>query len=192
MSSSTKKQKNTFRKKILALRSELSKEEWQTKSEQILKNLVETDLFKNATTVHSYISMNDRREVCTDELFNIIFKNKKQAVVPITNFEDHTLKHSEITPQTNLKENKWGVREPESVQIVDASELNLIVVPMVAADKKGNRLGYGQGFYDRFLRNTAGKKAGLIFNTFLFDEIPVEEFDVKLDVIITENEVIYT
>lgn len=189
--SSLKEEKKAFREEVLSVRVELSEEEWKSKSEQIIKNLVNTDFFKQATTVHSYISMNERREVCTDELFSIIFKNNKQAVVPITNFADHSLTHSEITPDTSLKTNKWGVREPDSVQVVDVSALNLIVVPMVAADKKGNRLGYGQGFYDRFLNNTAGKKAGLVFDQFLFDEIPVEEFDVKLDVIITENEVIY-
>lgn len=189
--SSIKEEKKAFREEVLSVRTEMSKPEWKKKSEQIIKNLVETEFFRQASTVHSYISMNERREVCTDELFNIIFKNDKQAVVPITNFSDHSLTHSEITPDTSLTTNKWGVREPESVQLVDVSALNLIVVPMVAADKKGNRLGYGQGFYDRFLHDTAGKKAGLVFEQFLYDKIPVEEFDVKLDVIITENEVIY-
>jgi 5-formyltetrahydrofolate cyclo-ligase len=59
---------------------------------------------------------------------------------------------------------------------------------MAAADKRGNRLGYGKGFYDRFLLQTTALKVGFVFDEFLFDEIPVEEFDVKLDVIITEEE----
>jgi 5-formyltetrahydrofolate cyclo-ligase len=142
--SSIKEKKKAFREEVLSSRAKLTEALWSAKSEKIIKNLVGTDFFKQAATVHSYISMNKRREVCTDELFNIIFQNDKQAVVPITNFSDHTLTHSEITPNTNLETNKWGVREPDSVQVVDVSTLNLIVVPMVAADKKGNRLGYGQ------------------------------------------------
>jgi 5-formyltetrahydrofolate cyclo-ligase len=62
---------------------------------------------------------------------------------------------------------------------------------LAAADRKCNRLGYGKGFYDRFLKKTKAKKVGLVFSDFLFDEIPTEEFDEKLDVIITEEEVIF-
>lgn len=68
----------------------------------------------------------------------------------------------------------------------------MIIIPMAAADRSGNRLGYGKGFYDRFLSESNAFKAGLVFSDFIFSEIPTESFDEKLDAIITENEVIYT
>ncbi|MEX2603075.1 MAG: 5-formyltetrahydrofolate cyclo-ligase [Gracilimonas sp.] len=188
---SIKDEKQKFRKEVLSKRGQLSEKEWIEKSNQIIQNLISTDFFKKADTIHSYISMNSRREVCTDDIFSVIFKNDKKAVVPITNFSDNTLSHTEITSESELESNKWGVREPKSTKAVDITTLNLIIIPMVAADRNGNRLGYGKGFYDRFLKKTNGKKAGLVFDEFLYDKIPVEEFDIKLDVLITEKGVIY-
>ncbi len=183
--------KNILREKVLNQRSGISEVEWLKKSDQIIQLLEKTDFYKKAETVHTYISMNDRREVCTDSLIEILLKDNKKVVVPKTNFSDTSLTHSELGSLTDLYKNKWGVREPENVKPVDIDEIDLVIVPMAAADKKGNRLGYGKGFYDRFLARLHATKVGLIFEAFLFDEIPVESFDEKLDVIISEEGVIY-
>lgn len=185
-----KKQK--LRSKVLEKRQQLSEEQWLNKSNQIIKSLSESTAYKNSGVVHTYISMNSRREVCTDNLLTHLFEDKKRVVVPITNFSDGTLSHSEINTENELVANKWGVREPKSINPIEISEFDLIVVPMVAADKNGNRLGYGRGFYDRFLDMTDAITVGLTFHEFLFDQIPVEEFDVKLDMIITEEDVIFS
>lgn len=183
--------KDALREKVLSQRSGIPEDEWLKKSDQIIQHLEKTDLYKKAQTVHTYISMNDRREVCTDSLIEILLNKKKKVVVPITNFSDTSLTHSELESLTDLYKNKWGVREPESVKPVDIDEIDVVIVPMVAADRKGNRLGYGKGFYDRFLARANAVKVGLIFEAFLFEEIPVESFDEKLDVIISEEGVIY-
>lgn len=189
--SSIQREKQLLRDEVLAQRDDISEEEWRKKSDRIISTLINSDFFKQAKTVHSYISINNRREVCTDELFEHMFERNKKVVVPITNFSDGTLSHSEITSASDLESNKWGVKEPNTAKLVDIATLDLIVIPMAAADKTGNRLGYGKGFYDRFLYKTDAKKVGLVFEEFLFDKIPVEEFDIKLDVLITEKGVIY-
>lgn len=190
--SSLQKQKNDLRERVLPQRKEIPEDEWLKKSKAILSSLTDTDFFEEANVVHTYVSMNERREVNTDELIQELFESEKKVVVPITNFSEHSLNHVELRSFGELITNKWGVRDPEVKENeVQAEELDLIIIPMAAADRKGNRLGYGQGFYDRFLKQTEGFKVGLIFSDFLFDEIPAEDFDIKLDVIITEDELIY-
>lgn len=189
---SVQERKQKLRDEVLAKRQQLSEQQWLNKSNQIIQSLLDSDVYKKSGVVHTYISMNERREVFTDNLLIHLFQDRKRVVVPITNFTDKTLSHSEIEAENALVANKWGVREPKSINPVEISELDLIIVPMAAADKNGNRLGYGRGFYDRFLDMTDATKIGLTFHEFLFDKIPVEEFDVKLDVIITEEVVIFT
>ena len=188
--SSIREIKQDIREEVLSIRAQMPEETWQQKSDSIIARLKETDFFQKADTVHTYISMNKRREVCTDQLLNYLLESGKKVVVPITNFSNGTLSHTEIDKTSDLETNKWGVSEPRTFNPVDVDELDVVIIPMAAADKSGNRLGYGKGFYDRFLSETKAKKVGLVFDEFLFDEIPVEEFDVKLDVIITEERVI--
>ena len=185
-------EKNELRNKVLSERQGIDEGAWKIKSETIIAKLIDLDSFERALLVHTYISMNERREVCTDALIEYLFKSKKSVAAPITNFSDNTLSHSMITNFKDLSSNKWGVREPNELIPVDTTKIDLVVVPMAAADRSGNRLGYGKGFYDGFLSQINSVKVGLIFKEFLFEEIPVEEFDVKLEIIVTDDEVIFT
>ena len=189
--SSLKEQKQTLRESVLEKRNQLEESSWLDSSKRIVQALMETDLYKKANVIHTYMSMNSRREVSTDLLVEEMLTANKRVIVPITDFRTNTLSHTEIKSSSDLQENKWGVREPKDQEEFDISKLDLVIIPMAAADRNGNRLGYGQGFYDRFLSKTEAQKIGLVFNEFLFDTIPVEEFDKKLDVIITEEEVIF-
>jgi 5-formyltetrahydrofolate cyclo-ligase len=189
--SSIKERKQALREKVLSARKNIPREVWQQNSKSIIKRLKDSAFFKSSMVVHIYVSMNDRREVNTDGLIEELFESEKKVVVPVTNFSDHSLTHIQLHSFGELITNKWGVREPEiKDREVDVEELDLIIIPMAAADRKGNRLGYGQGFYDRFLEQTKAPKVGLVFSDFLFDVIPAEKFDVKLNAIITEEELI--
>lgn len=190
---SVQKQKKELREKVLDLRQQIAEDDWAQKTNSIADKFLQTDFYHNSNTIHTYISMNQRKEVGTDELIQNFFESEKEVVVPVTDFSDTSLKHIRLHSFGDLIVNKWGIREPEEAEeAVDPKELDLIIIPMAAADKSGNRLGYGKGFYDRFLANTKAKKVGLVFHQFLFDDIPVEEFDEKLDMIITEEVVIFT
>jgi 5-formyltetrahydrofolate cyclo-ligase len=190
--SDTGNKKSELRKKILKEREQFDSQTWQSKSDLIIEKVHELEEFKKAQFIHLYVSMNDRNEVATDSLVAELLASGKRLIVPVTNFEDGTLIHSLLTDVNDLKHNKWGIKEPETIKEIDISKLDLIIVPMAAADRSGNRLGYGKGFYDRFLSESDAFKAGLVFSDFIFNEIPTESFDEKLDAIITEKEVIYT
>lgn len=190
--SDSRKLKAEFRKKVLTQRDQIDHQSWKEKTKLIIDKVQDLAQFKEADIIHSYVSMNDRKEVGTYLLIKHMLLNGQKVAVPVTNFTDGTLSHSLLTDLSDLKQNKWGVKEPNTVNEIDISLLDMIIVPMSAADKSGNRLGYGKGFYDRFLSQSTAFKAGLVFSEFLFEEIPTEPFDEKLDAIITDRDVIFT
>jgi len=183
-------QKEELRGQLLKLRKSLSEQEFRDRSRKIVARLQSLPEFTNASTIHCYVSMNDRREVDTHTLIRQMLQTDKEVVVPITQFEDGTLRHVKLDSFDDLRENKWGVLEPEDNQQVPLDELDVVIVPMVAGDMDCNRMGYGKGFYDRFLKDVACPKIGLLFEQNILDQLPVEEFDIALDNIVTEQRVI--
>lgn len=175
---------------MLDLRTSLSEPEFKNRSRKIIARLQTLPEFTNASTIHCYVSMNDRREVDTHTLIRHMLQTDKEVVVPITQFEDGTLHHVKLDSFDDLRENKWGVLEPEDKQRIPLDALDVVIVPMVAGDMDCNRMGYGKGFYDRFLKDVVCPKIGLLFEQNILDQLPVEEFDIALDNIVTEQRVI--
>lgn len=189
---STSEDKNTLRKAVLSKRADMPEADWRLKSQQITDHLLKVNEFQKASKVHIFLSMNQRKEVNTDDLIAYLFDSKKEVYVPVTNFKEGTLSHIRYTEEMSLEVNKWGVREPKPGIPTDDSDFDVIVIPMAAGDEEGNRLGYGKGFYDRFLKAAKGIKIGLCFEEFIMEEIPVGKYDVPLDIIISEKRIIYT
>lgn len=180
-------QKQQWRKQLLESRESLSLEEWESTSEKIIERLKQSSFFKKAKTVHCYVSMNERREVNTHPLIKEMIAGGKKVVTPVTNFKDGTLSHVALTSFDDLSPNKWGVLEAENGEEADISKLDLVIVPMAGGDEACNRMGYGKGFYDRFLKDVSCPKIGLCFEQNIIKQVPVEPFDVPLDGIITED-----
>lgn len=183
--------KDPIRKELLGRREALAENEFLEKSSRIIRSLTELEDFKQAGTVHCYVSMNSRREVNTIPLIKELAKSEKQLVVPVTDFETGRLDSVYLDDFNKLKKNKWGVFEPSGeVKQADPSDIDLVVVPMVGGDLRGNRIGYGKGFYDRFLSGMDCPKVGLLFECCLVKVIVPESFDIPMDLLITENAVI--
>jgi len=179
-------QKSELRARMLKLRKSIDEEDWETRSETIINELKKIPEFIASDVIHCFVSMNDRKEVNTHSLLNDLISSGKKVIVPVTDFETGELKHSELKSFQDLKENKWGVLEPDEIH-PPTKEMDMILVPLLVVDKDFNRLGYGKGFYDRFLKKENAVKVGLLFDDFLIDQIPVENFDEKLDILITEK-----
>lgn len=188
---SIQQQKEELRSKLLEQRKSISATEYYGASARIIERLKDQPEYQSAETVHSYVSMNKRREVETQELIIEMLSKGKQVVVPVTNIEERTLNHIQLTSFEDLKANKWGVLEPEGGPEVSLAALDLVIIPMVAADEYCDRMGYGKGFYDRFLQQVDAPKIGLIFEQNVVAELPTEEFDIPLDKIITEKRTIH-
>ncbi len=184
------KEKDTIRRKLLERRQALSQAEYDEKSHAIVKRLREQPAFDKSETIHCYVSINERKEVNTHFLIQALLDSKKKVVVPVTNFDDNTLSHYYLERFSDLKKNRWNVPEPTSGRIAGPAEPDLVIVPMVGGDLDKNRLGYGKGFYDRFLKKAKGIKIGLLFERCLVDRLPSESFDVPMDKLVTEGKVI--
>lgn len=183
-----KANKKNIRKSIIAKR-DLKKEENSLKDSKIFNNLVSLNSYKRAKKVFVYIGFGS--EINTKSLIEIMLKEGKEVFVPkVLEEEMIALK---ITSLNNLIESKFKILEPVGEKSdIDGEEFDLIIMPGVAFDRSGNRIGYGKGYYDKYLKDIKSdiKKIALAYELQLIEEIETEEHDLKVDSIITENEII--
>lgn len=185
--------KKSFRKKILDDRGKLSTENINNFSHIIAEKLYEMDSFKDAKTIMSFISFGD--EINTHEIIKHSIDLGKKIVVPITIPETKELKTSQVLDFSELEIGYYDILTPkkEFLRFVDPMTIDLILVPGVVFARNGYRIGYGGGYYDRFLSklNQNPNKIGLAFDLQIVDKVPTESFDIPADLIITEKETIY-
>lgn len=183
-------QKETLRSQLLHIRDNLPESVYEKASENIVARLQTLPGFRRSRTIHCYVSMNNRHEVNTHTLLRWMLASNKRVIVPITNIGETELEHVELHSFESLKQNEWGVLEPNDGRAVAPDELDFVIVPMVGADLECNRIGYGKGFYDRFLSQVDCPTVGLCFEECVVDHIPTEPFDVKLSAVLTEDRVL--
>lgn len=187
----TKEYKRNIRKEVLMKRSKMKAEEKELKDNIILEKLYETNLYKNARNIFTYISFGD--EINTIKLIERALKDNKNISVPKTYRETRTMNAIFIPCLKELKENHMGILEPIDDSIVIKKEdIDLIIVPGAVFDKDFNRIGYGGGYYDRYLEDIAYKnnKVVLAYDFQIVDKIEKEEHDVKVDIIITDKQIL--
>lgn len=182
--------KKRLRKKISQKRDILLKKKIIKNSAIIKKILFETNEFKLAQNIMFYVSF--KSEVVTYDMIRESLQKGKRIFVPITKLKEKKLIISEIKDfDKELELSTYGILEPkeEFQKIYNLNLLNLIVVPGVAFDLKGNRIGYGGGYYDKFLRSISPKvyKIGLCFECQIVKNIPVSLYDEKVTILITEK-----
>lgn len=186
------KSKEEIRRGISAKRTAQTEEEIKEKSGKIKERLFQLEEFQNAETIMFYVAL--KGEVETRGMVEEAIASGKKVVVPVTDFKTNEMLASEIKSLDELKEKEFGLLEPkdEFVREVPLEEIDLVVVPGVAFDEKGNRLGRGLGFYDKFLSKikTEAVFIALAFDFQVLKEIPCKEHDMKVDKIVTEERVI--
>lgn len=184
--------KNIIRKEIAKLRSNLKLEDKKILDKRIFNFLIESDFYKKAKRIFIYVSY--KNEVDTREIIQYSLKNNKIIYVPKINIEDKTMRAIRIHSLNELYVNKYGILEPIIVD-KNYNELyfDLIVTPGIAFDKLGNRIGYGGGYYDKYLSTLENKidKIALAYEFQVIDNIIAEKHDIKVDCLITDSEIIY-
>ena len=184
MKDSRMMEKNDTRRKLKALRTKLSEAEKRSAAAEVFARLEKTAAFLLADRILMYHSLPD--ELST-HAFLAKWAGLKHFYLPRVNGVD-----LEILPydESRLELGSFHIEEPTGNDTANPEDIELVVVPAVAYDRKGNRLGRGKGFYDRFLKSTAAVKIGVGYEFQLFDELPTEPHDVGMDVIITQNSTI--
>ena len=183
--------KNSLREQFLKKRKELTKSKLITNSRQIKQLLFSTTWYRSASKILFYVSFNN--EVSTHEMIKDALLNGKTVLVPKCDTEKNTLCISHLIHWADLEKGAYSILEPrqDCLRVVPVSSVDLIIVPGVVFDTKGNRIGYGKGFYDRLLQEAKNAYSiGLAFESQIIESIPSEEHDEKVDIIITEDRII--
>jgi len=198
--------KSRIRKKILKKRGALNEREVREKSLIIKERFFRLREFKNAELIMFYASF--KNEVRTEEMIEEAMASGKKIVLPVTTPKKEIRPYLILNLKEDLTAGRFGIPEPvpptrwdrADDREVNTKEIDMIIVPGVAFDRKGGRIGFGQGFYDRFLRSispcaSAGQErhrpfcVGLSFEIQVLDNLPLEKYDEKLDMVITESQI---
>lgn len=184
--------KAAIRRELLSKRDSLTSIERQEKSHLIGKRLAGSEEFRHSNTCLIYASF--RSEVETDHLIPLIIKTGKRLALPITDITSKTLILCEV--KKGLEElfpSTYGIREPRMQRdlLIPPDEIDLFIVPGVAFDTSGTRLGYGGGYYDRLLSKHKEKTIfALAFEKQIASRLPYDSFDIRVKKIFTEERVI--
>ncbi|HEX9712337.1 MAG TPA: 5-formyltetrahydrofolate cyclo-ligase [Actinomycetota bacterium] len=180
--------KATIRRLALARRSRLDPAERSRGGAQIVRRLLELPEVAGADPVLAFVSI--RSEVPTDVMLSAVLDAGKTLLLPYV-ADDGSLRAAPVSSLAEIEPGYRGIPEPRPRLRLVKAEPAVIIVPGVAFDATGARLGYGGGFYDRYLAAAPGvPRVGVCFEAQLFEEIPVEPHDEPVDIIVTEERAI--
>lgn len=182
--------KKALRKQMINTLKQMSKQTYEERSRKILDRLISLQIVKEAQTVAC--TMSNFPEVETRDLIRYLWKNQKTVVVPKCDVKSKEMRFYAINSFDQLEIVYAGIEEPivELTREIDEVEIDLVIVPGVVFNRQRYRVGFGGGYYDRFLSNYHGKTISLAFHEQVVDKIPVEAHDIPVELIVTDMEII--
>lgn len=185
-----KNDKASLRKNFLALRAEAHAHASASDHAAMEKNMRSLPAFANARTLLLYASKDS--EAPTLPLASRLLSEGKRVAFPITHLKEKTLALAFISSLDDLVPSSFGVPEPKLSKLSPCapSVVQAAILPGLAFDAKGNRLGYGLGFYDRFLSQLSCPLIGLAYEAQISDSLPHDAHDVPVDFVVTEKRII--
>lgn len=180
--------KNQLRIYYKKLRSKLTEQEKEDKSLAIANMLLQTEIWDN-TYYHLFLPIVEQNEINTEYILNLLMGKNKEIVISKTDFQNRTMIHFLLSEETKIKKNSYNIPEPVSGEQISVEKIDVVFIPLLAYDIHGNRVGYGKGFYDKFLSECREDviKVGL---SFFRPENAIEdvyEVDIPLDFCITPD-----
>jgi len=142
--------KDIVRKTYLKKRQELSSSKFKEESSQLVQKTIELIKKYKPECIHCFLPIHSKGEINTILIIQYCWKNNINVVVPVSNFENGTLKNAEFRPHTKTKQTKNNITEPIDPIWEKNDNIDIVITPLLAFDPKGYRVGYGKGFYDRF------------------------------------------
>lgn len=183
-------EKNDLRIKYKTIKENISPEDKRKRDEYIFNRLTECQHYKEAGTVLCFVSTDV--EINTHRIISHSLKLGKKVAVPRCTDKLGNMKFYLISSFSDLEKGLYGLLEPNTKKCrVFTDDANSIcIIPGFAFDAKGYRVGFGKGFYDRFLKNYSGIKLGICYNECIVNKIPSGRYDIASDYIITEKYII--
>ena len=182
--------KAELRNKYKALRSDLSVEDIDNLSIDIANNLLKLPIW-DASFYHIFLTIEEQKEINTDYILNILSGKDKHIVLSKSDFETHLMTHYLLTDNTVIKKNKYNIPEPVDGIEITNNKIEVVFVPLLAFDKNGHRVGYGKGFYDKFLNDCKPDTIKIGLSFFEAEDTINDVFkdDVRLDYCVTPERV---
>jgi len=182
--------KREVREEALRARRTLTSDEVRVLSEKVRENLLSLPEFKTAKVIASYVAKKD--EVQTTDILKLALASGKRVIVPRSDVSSGTLRFHEISSLDGLRPGTFGILEPSAdSQYVPLGDSDIVLVPLVAWDFRGHRVGYGKGYFDRELKSRGEALCvGLAFEVQVQDSVPSTPTDVPMDVIVTDRRVL--
>lgn len=180
--------KKEFRELINSRRREMDDEIKKQWDATILHNILKSEFYKNAQVIFTYVSF--QGEVDTIKFIETALADGKTLCVPKVISKKEGMEAHIITSLADLERSSYGILEPKNQsQLINPLDIDLLIMPGVAFDKNNGRIGYGGGFYDRYLKkiDPEAHKIALAYDFQIFDEIPMDEFDERVDFIISSE-----
>ncbi len=180
-----KRAKKRLRTEVLARRNALPPEERERLGALLLGRLFTLREVAEAGTVMAFLSFGS--EVATDPIVERLHRDGRRVAVPVAG--EREIEAVGFTPGDPVSVTAFGVREPLSRDAIDPASIDVVLVPAVAFDRSGFRVGYGGGFYDRFLPRTGPDafRIGICFSVQMVEEVPRGGMDVRVDAIVTDS-----
>ena len=176
--------KLAVRNDVLGKRQALSTESRKQKGQAIVDSLIKLSLFEDAITIATYLPL--KSEVDVSGLLRL--KHQSKCFVAPRTLPNFELSFHRITSSDTLEIGSGDVQQPtESAESLSVGKIELFLVPLIACDRQGNRLGFGKGYYDRALADAPGYKLGIGFHCQLVDHVPFECYDVPMNGFISEE-----
>jgi len=185
--------KSELRKIYLARQKNISALERNQNSEQIIERFFAGFELSKTNFLHCFLPIERTNEIDTKPTFQKIWREfpRIETLVPRVNFQTDEIENLKLTSETKLVKNTWEVSEPAHDETVETEKIDLILIPLLCFDTRGFRVGYGRGFYDRFLKNCRADclKIGLSYFAPVEKILDAQDFDVSLDVCVTPEKV---
>lgn len=177
--------KKDIRKRVLTNRDDIDKKEWEKKSRKIQTQVITHPFFLESNVIYCYVDY--RNEVGTESIIKEAWKLGKQVAVPKVEGEEMSFYY--ISDFSDLEEGYRQILEPDGRFPANA-EHALVIMPGVAFDQSRNRIGYGKGFYDRFMdKHSTYHTIALAFECQMMDEIEADMYDYRPEILITEEHI---
>lgn len=182
--------KKALRIHYKTLRKQLSENQLEEMSLAVANNVLTLPVWEK-TYFHIFLPIEAHNEVNTEFILHLLSGKDKEIVISKSDFETRNMTHFLLTDNTKIKKNEYNIPEPVDGIEVPAKKIEVVFIPLLAYDKQGNRVGYGKGFYDKFLSECQPEtiKIGLSFFEPEEQITDVFETDVKLDYCVTPNAV---
>ena len=180
-------EKAALRKHLLEKRDSTSFDLMEIHSKKIISKLMKTKVISEAKSIGCYYSIGS--EVQTVELITHLLEEKK--IVSLPRISNGMMIFRKIEDLTKLEKGEFDIPEPKDNAPIQEKH-DVILVPCVGLDGEGNRIGYGQGFYDKYLEGNSAIKIALSYSKQIVKSVPVTDEDIRMDWIITERDVIKT